>query len=303
MIPPDTGGDVRTTGVVHEPPAIGLAYSNATPAFVQKHHDAIDYIEVPFELLCHDPSVISIEDFKPVLLHCASLSIAGSVFPTTNTLESIRTWIQRTQTPWLGEHLSFITAIRGQMDGPADEYAPGEPYNIGYTVCPAFNAESVKQVCLMIEFCQAQIQVPILLENSPVYFRTPGSTMSQVEFISEICARSTANLLLDLAHFYITSCTQDFDPYEQLMALPLERVVEVHLSGVDVQAGGHWDNHAGRTPDIEFSLLSLALTRSLARAVTLEYNWSSAFPTGVLLDEIDRTRAVIATSSRPVNTR
>jgi len=274
-------------------PRIGIAYSSYTPTFLREYSDIIDYVEVPFELLRHDPSVIEVSALKPIVLHCASLSIAGAVPPSVLTVKAIQDWIERTQTPWLGEHLSFITAEREQTEPFADEYAPGEPYNIGYTVSPPLNATSLRQVLQSIQFCKQQFNVPLLLENPPLYFRAPGSTMTQVEFIRELCLHSSVHLLLDLARFYISSRTMNFDPCREIANLPLERVVEVHISGVDIQVGGYWDNHASRAPEVEFELLALVLARGQVRGITLEYNWSSRFPAAVLLDEIARTRKVI----------
>ncbi len=288
--------DTASTAVTPRSPAIGIAYSGYTPLFLDEHGDAVDYVEVPFELLCHDSSVIEVRDVKPIVLHCASLSVAGSVPPSEQTIDAIRGWIERTETPWLGEHLSFITATR-ELAGPvADEYAPGEPYNIGYTVCPPMNEATVERVLRVLALAELRFPVPMLLENPPVYFPVPGSTMTQVEFVSEICARSSAPLLLDLAHFYITSQTMGFDPCEAVLSYPLDRVVEVHLSGVETEAGGHWDNHAKRAPDIEFELLALVLARSSVKAITLEYNWSARFPAAVLLEEIARARETVAAS-------
>lgn len=271
-------------------PAIGIAYSAYTPPFVEQHGDCVDYVEVPFELLRHDPAVVEIGAVKPIVLHCASLSIAGSVSPPDETVAAISGWIDRTNTPWLGEHLSYISAERDPGAGIADEYAPGEPYNIGYTVCPPMNETTVVRVLRALRRAEERFTVPTLLENPPVCFPVPGSTMSQIEFVSAICDRSDARLLLDLAHFFITSRTMDFDPLEAIADYPLERVVEVHLSGVETEAGGHWDNHAKRAPEIEFELLSYVLARTDVQAITLEYNWSERFPPDVLLEEIARAR-------------
>jgi len=275
-------------------PRIGLAYNAYVPAFLSDHPATADYVEVPFELLCHDPSVVGISSLKPIVLHCASLSIAGTTAPSAVTLDEVKRWIRRTGTPWLGEHLSFIMADRIAAGKFAEPYAPGEPYNIGYTVSPPMNKESVDLVVRAVDRLTAWLGVPLLLENPPLYFRTPGTTMAQVEFIQEICRRCSANLLLDLTHFYITSHTMGFDPLQELMQLPLERVVEMHLSGVDIQEGVHWDDHASRAPDEVFAMLALVLARSEASAVTLEYNWSSRFSRAVLLDEIERVRRTIA---------
>jgi hypothetical protein len=282
---------------VDGPPAIGIAYSGYTPGFLDRHGAAVDYVEVPFELFRHDPAVMEIGAVKPIVLHCASLSVAGTVAPSDETVAAISAWIAETGTPWLGEHLSFITAERESAGPVADAYAPGEPYNIGYTVCPSMNELTVERVLRSIRLARERFPVPMLLENPPVYFPVPGSTMTQIEFVSEICDREETGLLLDLAHFFITSQTMGFDPLKAIADYPLERVVEVHLSGVEDEAGGHWDNHARRAPEVEFELLSAVLERAPVRGITLEYNWSAQFPPTVLLDEIERARERVAAAA------
>src|SRR6266446_1484307 len=185
-------------------PQICIAYSSYVPQFVREHHDLIDYVEIPFELLQHDPSVIEVSKLKPVVLHCASLSIAGSVPPSQEALKMVQRWIKRTKTPWLGEHLSFITAER-ERAGFAVEYVADEPYNTGYAVSPPMNEAAVESVVGSVRECERWFDVPLLLENPPLYFAIPGSTMTQVEFINEVCQRSSVRLLLDLTHIYITS--------------------------------------------------------------------------------------------------
>lgn len=272
---------------------IGIARSPYTARFLDRHPEAVDYVEVPFELLCHDPTAAEVLRTKPVVLHCASLSVAGTVPPDADTVAEVRKWVQRTRTPWLGEHLSFISAEREPGLGPVDTYAPGEPWNIGYTVSPALNAETVDRVVASVDRLQSEFDVPLLVENPPVYFRMPGSNMSQVDFIAEVCARSSVKLLLDLAHFYITARTAGFDASVELLRLPLDKVVEIHISGVTSDQDSFWDNHSGRAPQEELDLLAAVLAETHVDAVTLEYNWSSAFPEHVLLEEIRRVREVI----------
>lgn len=274
-------------------PSLGVAYSARTPGFVAAYPDAIDHVELPFELLQHAPEAASIAVAKPVILHCASLSIAGSVNPGEATYAAIRGWIDRFDSPWLGEHLSFVSADRLVAGEHPDEYAPGEPYNIGYTVSPPWSEATLRTVMSALDASTNRLSVPVILENPPIYFPIPGSTMTQTEFIGELCRRSSVGLLLDLAHFYISSRTMGFDPFQELLSLPLERVVEVHISGVDDEAGAHWDNHASRAPEIEFELLGQVLRAGGVRAVTLEYNWSAEFPNRVLLEEIGRARTVM----------
>ena len=269
-------------------PRLGLAYSRRTPAFIAKHADLVDYVEVPYELLRHNPAVLDIGAQKPIVLHCASLSVAGTARPPRSVLDGVLDWVERTNTPWLGEHLSFITAERDKGDTMSDAYAPDEPWNIGYTVSPQLSPAALDRVIAAVEEIKARLPVPLILENPPIYFTMPGSTMSQVEFINELCARSSVGLLLDLAHFYITARTLERDPIADLDRYPLDRVIEAHISGVDEQQGGVWDNHAARAPQAELDLLSLVLDRAPVLAVTMEYNWSAQFSDEALLGEFSR---------------
>lgn len=274
-------------------PQLGLAYSQQTPQLLDEHPDLVDYVEVPYELLRFRPEVVDISVRKPIVLHCASLSVAGPVSPPTDVMDEVRSWLERTGSPWLGEHLSFITAEREGNHDHLDAYAPGEPWNIGYTVSPALTEPALARVVDAVAEITAHMPVPLILENPPIYFPMPGSTMSQLEFIGELCRRCDVGLLLDLAHFYITARTLERDPFHELKAFPLARVLEVHISGVDEQQGGLWDNHAARAPEVELDLLAAVLERSQVRAVTLEYNWSSSFAREALLGEFVRVRSVI----------
>lgn len=274
-----------------------MAYSARTPTFLARHPELVDYVEVPFEMLRHNPATFDLLANVPVVLHCASLSVAGSVPPKPEVLDEVAGWAVRTGTPWIGEHLSFILADR-ELAGPsADPYAPGEPWNIGYTVSPQLTEQTLDRVVAALAAAEAKLPAPLLLENPPIYFPIPGSTMTQVQFVAELCQRTEIGLLLDLAHFYITARNLGLDPVEQLAGYPVERVVEVHLSGLDEEAGSLWDNHAARAPQAELDLLELVLARASVRAVTLEYNWSTQFPETVLLAELDRVHSVTAAVS------
>jgi uncharacterized protein (UPF0276 family) len=156
------------------------------------------------------------------------------------------------------------------------------------------NKATVERVAQNFDKYAREFSVPILLENSPLYFRMPTSTMSQTEFIGEICKTTPVGLLLDLAHFYITANNFKFDPMTEIDRLPLERVVEIHISGVDVQSGGMWDNHTARAPRLLFDLLKRVLRRAKLKAITLEYNWSARFSEEMLLAELSITRDTLA---------
>lgn len=272
-------------------PAVGIAYSRSVAQFLRRHADTFDYVEIPFELLRHDPSVIAAVPV-PIILHCATLSIGGTVDCSEQSLQEILGWVERTDTPWLGEHLAYITASKIEA-GPAPQPYTEEPYNVGYTVSPPMNRQVLERVVSRLDGYQRRFPVPLLIENSPLYFQVPTSTMSQAEFLTEICQRSSAGLLLDLTHFYISSRTMRFDPIAELDALPLDSVVELHISGVESAGDGLWDDHAHFAPEIIYEMLAHVMKRVTPQAVTLEYNWPNRFREALLLSELERTKEAL----------
>lgn len=249
----------------------------------------VDYVEIPFEQMRHAPHLASLQERVPVVLHCASLSIAGFVPPSEATLAAVAGEAQRTRTPWIGEHLAFVSAD-ALTDGSDDLEAPTA---LTYTVCPQLSDETIQQVVDNLASLGPRLPVPLILENSPQYFSVPGSTMSMTDFIGAVASRADVGLLLDLSHFLITSLNTGVDAATEIDRLPLERVVEVHISGLNRQSGLVWDDHATPAPPQVFDLLERVLRRVRPRALTLEYNWSATFPRAILLAHIDRTRTLL----------
>lgn len=281
--------------------AIGLAYSAGIRDLLHAEPGLVDYVEVPFEMLLHDPGAADGLD-PPVILHCASLSVAGNAPPGADLVAKLREWIGRTGTPWLGEHLAFLSMLGGEgaLDGeplfqPAAEVANVPRYDVTYTVSPQYSLEILERVIGALNRWECELSCALLLENGPVYFETPGSSMSQAEFISLLCRRRPeTRLLLDLAHLACTAANSGADPETLLESLPLEHVVEVHLSGASAEAGTMWDDHAAPIPPLIFALLDRLLRRVRPRAATIEYNWDPDFPRDIVRSDLARLRGAIA---------
>jgi uncharacterized protein (UPF0276 family) len=268
---------------------VGLAYGPGIPEFSARHAELVDYVEVPFEQLRHAPSVGAIQATVPVVLHCASMSVAGFLPPSDATVDAIAREAERTQTPWIGEHLAFVSA-----DGITEEAnRDAAPTNLTFTLCPQLSDETVERVAENLALLRPRLPVPLILENSPQYYAIPGSTMSLVDFVAEVASRCDVDLLLDLSHHTITSRNTGADPFAEVERLPLERVVEIHISGLSTQSGIVWDDHATPAPDEVFALLERVLHRARPRAVTIEYNWSP-LPDAVLLSHLKKTRTILA---------
>jgi uncharacterized protein (UPF0276 family) len=267
---------------------IGLAYGPGFEEFIAADGGLIDYVEIPFEQLRHTPELGIIQEQIPVVLHCASLSVAGFVPPSRATVDALVDQATRTRTPWIGEHLAFVSADGINEEADRDL----APTNLTYTLCPQLSDETVERVVENMASFKEVFSVPLILENSPQYFAVPGSRMTMVDFVSEVAAKTDTGLLLDLSHFAITSMNTKVDAVKEIDRLPLERVVEVHISGYNEQEGIVWDDHAAPASSLVFDLLERVASRARPKALTIEYNWLN-FPAAVLLSHIERSRSLL----------
>jgi len=270
---------------VRDRPLIGLSSGPVASAVLKRNEGLIDYVEMPFEQVRHHPPSADIQQEIPLLLHCSSMSVAGFVPPPEETLDAISGLVERTRTPWIGEHLAFISA-----DALAEEASGVPPTELTYTVCPQLSEETLDRVEANLARLRERFSTPIILENSPQYFAVPGSTMPMPRFIAETVRRCDVDLLLDITHFLITTSNMGLDPLESAAELPLHRVVEVHLSGMSLQSGRWWDDHAAPVPEAAFEFLAAIAGRMHPSAVTFEYNWAASIPESVVVGHVTRAR-------------
>jgi uncharacterized protein len=269
--------------------SLGLAHGPGILEFLDQNPGHVDYIEMPFEQLRHNPSLASVQETAPVILHCASMSVAGFIPPSPETITAISLETTRTQTPWIGEHLAFVSADGINEEADRDT----APTNLTYTICPQLSEEAVERVSMNLSSLRPKFPAPVILENSPQYFPIPGSTMGMADFVAMVSAQCDVDLLLDLSHFMITSMNTGVDSSKEIEKLPLERVIEIHLSGMNLQDGIVWDDHAVPAPPEMFDLLRQVVKRARPRALTMEYNWE-ALPHPVIVSHLERARGILA---------
>jgi hypothetical protein len=269
--------------------SVGMAYSRAAATLIDELSDDLDYAEYPYELLVSDAAIAERACRDSAILHCASMSLASGDAPTVALLSSVADLAGRMSSPWIGEHLAFVAARLPDGASPGD----GLRYDIGFAVSPAMNPQTVDNVVSAVTDAGSVLEQPLVIENSPIYLSMPGSTMSQGQVLTEICQQTGAGVLLDLAHLLITCDTLALDAMEALRRFPLERVVEVHLSGVTRRSGVLWDDHAVLPADAEYDLLGAVLDEAPVKAVTHEYNWAPRLSAGAVRRQIDRTRDLV----------
>lgn len=223
----------------------------------QKHIDwceliADHYINVPPDRL--EP-ILTLVRTLPIVPHAVELSIGTDQTIEKKYLAGLATLVDRLQAPWFSDHLCFTRV-------------PG--YRLGQLVPLMFSEAAIEVVVRKAKQVQEHIQKPFLLENIAYYFKIPGGAMSEADFISRILNRADVGMLLDLCNLYINSLNFQYDPYDFLRSIPVERIVQVHIAGGSQH--NHWwlDSHSQPVPPAVFALLAYVLARAPVKAVLLE---------------------------------
>jgi len=113
--------------------------------------------------------------------------------------------------------------------------------------------------------------LPMAAENISWYAHPGHPELSEPEFIHEVVERSGGGLLLDVNNVYVNSQNHGFDPVAFLAALPLERVMQLHVAGHTRLASGLLlDTHGADVCDPVLELLGFVVERTGPVPVLLE---------------------------------
>jgi len=180
------------------------------------------------------------------LVHSVGTPVGGSVRPEPAQLQLLRDAIQRFESPWVSDHLSF---------NQTPEFATG------FFLPPRQTVEGVAAVTTSICDLQRALAVPVAVETGVNYLRPRQDELRDGEFVRRVAEASDCGLLLDLHNVFANALNgrQPLDGF--LSDLPLERVWEVHLAG-GMELDGFWlDAHSGAIPDALYAVAERVIPR------------------------------------------
>jgi uncharacterized protein (UPF0276 family) len=158
-----------------------------------------------------------------------------------------------------------------------------------------------------VDKLRSLVGLPVHLENVFHYRSRPGSPaptyrnppfIGDPEFIVEMVERLDTRLLLDIGHAQVAAWHRGEAVEDYLEQLPLTSVTEIHVSGPILIGGELRDRHV-EVDEAGYSLLRLALDRSSAKVVSLEYGgvgpiFADRSEPIVLQRQLKRLRAIVA---------
>jgi uncharacterized protein len=267
--------DVPTLG-------FGVGLRSAHHGYVVEHLDAglgVDWLEVISENYLDvggfpRHALDRVAERYTVVLHGVSLSV-GSVDPLDfEYLARLRRLAQAVGAAWVSDHICF-TGVAGT--------------NTHDLLPVPFTEQALAHLVARVRVVQDVLQRPLVLENPASYVTFASSTMPEGEFVARLADEADCALLLDVNNAYVSAVNHDTDPYDYLLALPADRVVQIHLAGHS-EAGTHLvDTHDRPVTDPVWDLYQAALERTGPVATLVE--WDERLPPfPELVGEADRAR-------------
>ncbi len=196
-----------------------------------------------------------------VAMHGVSMSI-GSTDPLDHDyLRELKALRDRIGAKWVSDHLCWT----GSLGRNTHDLLP-----------MPFHEEALRHVVRRVREVQDVLEAPLVLENVSSYASFSGSTMTEWEFLAALLEEADCGMLLDVNNVHVSATNHGFDPLTFLRAIPMDRVVQIHVAG-HFDAGTHIvDTHTGPVPDPVWRLLGEAWALGVRAPVLLE--WDADIP-------------------------
>lgn len=212
----------------------------------------------------------------PILTHGLTMSLGGIDPLGDGYMKELRTFLDRFSPPFHSDHLCFQGAS-GRM---AHDLLP-----------LPFIEEAVVNTSERIREASDRLGMPMAVENISYYLEPGAREMQETEFIARVLDASGAGLLLDVNNVYVNSVNQGFDARAFIDALPLEKVVAIHVAGHH-RSEEHAlliDTHGAAMIDPVFDLLEHTIAKTGPLPVLLERD-NHVPPIEELIEEISLVR-------------
>ena len=119
---------------------------------------------------------------------------------------------------------------------------------------------------------QANLPVPLALENIATLVEAPGAELDEPAFLTELLERTDAMLLLDVANVHANATNHGFEARGFLDRVPLERIAYVHMAGGVEHHGVYHDTHVHPIQQPVLDLLSELVRRTEVPGVLWEHD-------------------------------
>jgi uncharacterized protein len=257
--------------------------------FVDRRPSGVDWLEVISEnyMVAGGKPLHFLDRIRadwPMVMHGVSLSIGGTDPIDRDYLSALKSLADRIEPAWISDHLCW-TGVDGR--------------NL-HDLMPLPHTEAaLRHVAERIARVQDAIGRRLVIENVSSYVRFSNDEMSEHEFVADLLERADCRLLLDVNNVYVNSVNHGFDARTFVDAIPLDRVVQIHLAGHETNEGYLVDTHDRPVCAEVWSLYRHAVRRFGPVPTMIERD-DSIPPLAELIAELDTARRIAAGACKQV---
>jgi uncharacterized protein (UPF0276 family) len=235
-----------------EPPRLGpgAIYLRSLDSLFRSHADLIKVAEIePQSLWTKGTAPGSLPRGSPgelrhlqglpqnFLTHGVGCPIGGTICDQRQAPQ-FRVWTEALNAPWTSEHLSIFHV-----------HGAGGEQPCGFLMPPLQTEAGASLAASNITRRAAALGKPFAFETGVNYFAPRSCEMPDGEFFRAVAEAADCGILLDLTNLWANHKNGRAKIHDVLARLPLERVWEMHLAGLEF-AHGHWlDAHSNGIDD------------------------------------------------------
>jgi uncharacterized protein len=211
----------------------------------------------------------------PIAMHGVSMSLGGERLDD-DYLRRLKALADRARPLWVSDHLCWTGA--GGINS--------------HDLLPLPLTEAaLDRVTANILHAQDVLERALLIENPSSYITYPEDSLTEWQFLSQLCNRTGCGLLLDVNNIYVSAHNHGFSAQDYLDGLPFDRVRQIHLAGHSQGESLLIDTHDQPVPDGVWQLYAQAVARCGEVAVMIERD-DDIPPLEELRAEMDMARAL-----------
>lgn len=192
---------------------------------------------------------------RPPLMHGIGLNIGGVEPLDLDYLRRLKSLQKRTGAPLISDHLSFCRGSGLET----------------YDLLPlSYTRSELDRISSRVQAVQDYLGQSLALENISAYIRFESSTMTEMEFLRELCLRTGCRILLDVNNLYVSCANLSWDLDREFSCIEAAKVQAIHVSGYSMRGTCLYDSHDESVSDPVLALLQKVLDLGLQVPVVLE---------------------------------
>lgn len=245
----------------------GLGLRATHYPYIFDHKPAVDWFEIISENFIDTDgkakrNLARIKEHYPIAMHGVSLSIGTCDPLNSEYLQKLKALIKWVQPTWISDHLCWT----------------GVAHKNTHDLLPVpYTEENLRHIIKRIQQVQDYLEYPIALENPSTYLEFTQSTLSEAEFIASMVTESGCRLLLDVNNVYVTCYNHRLDAKQYLDTLPLDSVIQIHLSGHSNKGTHIIDTHDDYVVDAVWELYKYVVHKA-GRIPNTMIEWDDNIP-------------------------